>query len=188
MKTLPKLIIGIVVISLLLTACAKTEEIVEKTSETANEIQRSEEVGNENRNPNSIREQEPPNLYGRVKSIIGNEVVLELVEMPTMEVNQQRNGEAGQRSINEVAMGGAMPAGPVQGGMGGQRPGGNREINLTGETRTLLIPVGVPITTFGSDDSKQLDIGDIYAGTFLQIWFDKNDEERIIQVRMIQGR
>ncbi|AOY77140.1 hypothetical protein [Clostridium formicaceticum] len=178
MKKTFKIVIGIVVLSLLFAGCQKNEEIT-NAIQTTDQVQRSEDLNSQGRSPNA--EQNPPDLYGKVKSIVGNEVLLELAEIPEIRTEQQNNGD--QRPINEVAVGGGM--GPMP---GGQRPGGNREIKYTGETTTLLIPVGVPITSFGQNTSKQLDIGDIYEGTLLQIWFDKDDEERIIQVRIIQGR
>jgi hypothetical protein len=76
------------------------------------------------------------------------------------------------------------------GGGQGQRSGIQREIKLTGETLTLLIPVGVPINSFAQGGMKELDIADIYEGMMMQIWYDKEDEasKTIIRVMVMQGR
>ncbi|MDF2545401.1 MAG: hypothetical protein K0R93_299 [Anaerosolibacter sp.] len=79
---------------------------------------------------------------------------------------------------------------PPMGGGQGQRSGIQREIKLTGETLTLLIPVGVPINSFAQGGMKELDIADIYEGMMMQIWYDKEDEasKTIIRVMVMQGR
>lgn len=165
-------------IVLIFTACSKAEVQVDTDIETSGKAESSNPGNNTQRKMNSR-----PDMFGKVKSIIGNEVILEMAEMPEMPDRQQqsKNGQnnSGQKS---------------NGGNGGMRPEGmkpeNRQLKLTGETATLLIPVGIPITTRSQVDTKEIDIADIYEGVMLQIWFDKSDKENktITKVSMIQGR
>ncbi|SNS61118.1 hypothetical protein SAMN05446037_101469 [Anaerovirgula multivorans] len=196
MKTNFKKMAGLMMIALLFTACAKAEESTQALPQASNQIQQNDNIENvKGENPNAKREQGPENgkeeekadLYGKVKSIIGNEIVLELAEIPAMP-EREENKQEEKQSINQIAMGGGGQ-GPMPGGMpGGQRNGGNAELNLTGETQTIMIPVGVPITSLGQKASNELDIGDVTEGSILQIWFDKDDSERVVKVRMMQGR
>ncbi|MBB6215228.1 hypothetical protein HNQ80_001317 [Anaerosolibacter carboniphilus] len=195
-----KLIIAVITTALLLTACGNSQPQV-AAGTTGQGSQKSEQTAGsnseENKNnagQNQGRVQERPDVYGRVKSIIGNEVVLELAEMPERRSGQNGTGQGGtgQNSGSAPAgnQGGQMP--PAGNGQMGQvqRSGMQREIKLTGETLTLLIPVGVPVNSFGQGGMKQLDIADIYEGMMMQIWYDKKDEasKTIIRVMVMQGR
>jgi hypothetical protein len=187
-----KLMVAIISTALLLTACGSSQPQV-TASTPGQEIKGSEQSTGSNSGENSSnagqnqgREQERPDVYGRVKSIIGNEVVLELAEMP-----QRRTGQSGGSATAGNQSGQIPPSGGSQmGGGQGERPTVQRELKLTGETLTLLIPVGVPITSFSQGGMKQLDIADIYEGTMMQVWYDKNDEasKTIVRIMAVQGR
>ena len=73
----------------------------------------------------------------------------------------------------------------------GDRPQriGGEQLKLTGETATLLIPVGIPITTRSQGGATEIDLADIYEGVSLSIWFDDVDKEdrMITRVMMMQG-
>lgn len=197
-----KLMAVVLSAALLLTACGSSQPQVAAGAPGEESQKSAQNTGNssgENRNntgQNQRREQAAADVYGRVKSIIGNEVVLEVAEMPQRREGQGGSGQgsAGENggSTSSVNQAGQMPpgGGPPMGGGQGQRSGMQREIKLTGETLTLLIPVGVPINSFAQGGMKELDIADIYEGMMMQIWYDKEDEasKTIIRVMVMQGR
>lgn len=175
-----KILVGVMSISLLLTACGReTKEITGNTSVNENtQVQKSD---SQKQGENKERKRgQRPDLFGRVKSIIGNEVVLELAEMPQREAGEKKSkqgSDAGERPIN--------PEGKIGGGP--EQRGGKRQLKFTGETKTILIPVGIPIKSF-SRREEELDIADIYEGSLLQIWLDEDDKETITRVSVAQGR
>lgn len=182
-----KILIGVLSTSLLLTACTSSTPAVSTNppSQASSEIKQNTTENNVRQNKEGRRVQNSPDLFGKVKSIIGNEIVLELAEIPQREEGQGRPAQG------EGNSGGETPANPG-GQMGSQRgrPAGNRQLKLTGETATVLIPVGIPVTTFSKGETKEMDIADIYEGSILQIWFDENDKENqtITRVMVMQGR
>ncbi len=192
------MIIGTIGISLLFSACSKADIEIDKSAQVDHETQgkqTSNQQSNSEQNDRGRSEFQRPDIYGRVKSIIGNEVVLEFIEIPERTGVAPQGGTAQQTPGRQAGSGGAMPSGgAVPGGGGGPMPTGggqqrtNREIKLTGETKTILIPVGIPIITLGQNTQKELDLADIYQGMMMQIWLDANDNEMITQIRVMQGR
>ncbi len=169
-------LIVLILLSLVLTGCTEANESDNAASSNSN----NEAQIKENEREEGQRDRRRPDMFGRVKSIIGNEIVLEIAEMPQRPTN--KSGEQGNKT-----------AGVPGGGNGdGERPRGvgMREIKLTGETATLLIPVGIPISTRSQNGMKEIDLADIYVGATLQIWFDDEETENktITNVVMIQGR
>ncbi len=181
-KLSSKLLILILAITMVVTGCSNAKENVTSTDEqnaSHNNMEGNGEIPNQNGNQ---KRNNRPDMMGKVKSIIGNEIILQLAEMPEIQERSEseQNNEKRALGVNNNGSGFGGPP-------GGMRSGGNREMNFTGETKTLLIPVGVPITSFGAGGEKELEIEDIYEGSILQIWFDKDDNEMITQVRMMQG-
>ncbi len=129
---------------------------------------------------------EAPAFFGKVQSIIGNEVVLQLAKMPERPANSEGDAEQNREKPLQVsgASGeGAGPGGPPpgSGGNGSKR----REMEFTGETKTITIPVGVPIVSRSRDKGEtSLDIADIYAGVILQVWV--NEAASITKVSVMQ--
>ncbi|SHI89757.1 hypothetical protein SAMN02745975_00854 [Geosporobacter subterraneus DSM 17957] len=192
-------ILGLLSISLLFTACGKTDASVDQPAQTNPETQSQQAANPQGSNDQNNRPQfQRPDLYGRVKSIIGNEVLLELAEMPERSSGTSPGDGASPGGVRQSGGGGAMTAGgampAIPGGGGGPMLSGSgqqrtaRALNLTGETKTILIPVGIPIISFGQNTQKELDLADIYQGMMMQIWLDPNDKEMITQVRVMQGR
>lgn len=67
-----------------------------------------------------------------------------------------------------------------QGGFGGSGSTGTRRamnLTLTGETKELLIPVGVSITSGNGDNAKTIDIADIEKGDVLMIYYVEGTED-----------
>lgn len=172
-KLASKVFIILICLSLVLSGCTASSQPGDTTSKnTTNEAQEEKDANKE-----VERSNKRPDMFGKVKSIIGNEVVLEIAEMPQMTEKKEGN------QSNKVNGGGNAT---------GERPQrvGGMELKLTGETATLLIPVGIPITTRSQGGSKEIDLADIYEGVSLQIWFDDIDKEdrMITRVVMMQGR
>lgn len=178
-KSISKISALLICGTLIFTGCANASgatDSQQSSDQASSNIEKNNTIENENNKNQRMRNR--PNMFGKVRSIIGNEVVLELIEMPTREATGEKNKKEAKKS--------AFPINS-EGGNGG--PGerqGNRELNFTGETATILIPVGVPITTRSSGEVKNLEIADIYEGSMLQIWTD--EEENITRVAIMQGR
>lgn len=166
--------------ALFFTGCVNTNEKADSSQET-NRSGNSVEKNSKAAKQKGQRAQNRPDMFGKVKSIIGNEVILELAEIPQRQ-KDEGNGKGEDKSpiaVNNVGIDNRPDQRP-QGGAGG------RQLKFTGETATILIPVGVPITIRSSGEIKNLEIADIYEGSMLQIWID--EEENINKVMMMQGR
>ena len=123
-------------------------------------------------------------IYGKVKSIVGNEVEVQLAKRPKRPAGME-GGTHKKRSSGSLS--GAMSGSSGKSGMpmgGGGFPGGGSasSMEMTGKVETITIPVGVPIEQRSGQDVKQLDIGDIYAGCVIQVWADAKDKSMITRV------
>ena len=199
MKIMKMILIISLSLIFLLTGCASEKPQVSVDAALTQSNNQSSSGENQGEPVQERRNQDRADLIGRVKSIIGNEVVLELMEMPVRASGQEssvRNQGGtvpqGQFPQNPGGMPGGIPGGGAGGAGGGagftQRTGVQREVKLTGETETFFIPVGVPINSFGTSGSKELDIADLYQGNTLQIWYDNETDKNIIRIMVIQGR
>ncbi|QZY54896.1 hypothetical protein [Crassaminicella profunda] len=187
MKLKSKILLVVVGGSLLLTGCgnSNTEAVSKSSIQETNKVKVEEKMDSSTVDTNEETNKKEKirkgaDVYGRVKSIIGNEVVLELAEMPQRKAGENGKKISGEKPIN--------PSGEEGNGQGGHGMG--KKIKLIGETETLLIPVGIDLTTFSRDGEKEIDIADIYEGAMMKIWYDENDQESktITKVMMIQGR
>ncbi|WP_139380250.1 hypothetical protein [Maledivibacter halophilus] len=176
--------------ALFFTGCVNANEKADSSQETnksGNSVEKNSTVESKDNKKSEAakqkgqRDQNRPDMFGKVKSIIGNEVILELAEIPQRQ-KDEGNGKGEDKSpiaVNNVGID-SRPDQRPQGGAGG------RQLKFTGETATIMIPVGVPITIRSSGEIKNLEIADIYEGSMLQIWID--EEENINKVMMMQGR
>lgn len=152
---------------------------------------------------NTPAEQRQADLAGEVTDIVGNEIALKIIEMPEMPQNggdkaappdgAQNNGngnppadlqnmsEEERQALREQRQSGD-----------GSRPTGTRpqmELTYTGESRSIIIPAGVPISSgFGRQDSE-IELSDIQKGTVLMVWFsdgDTSDSATVESVRIMQ--
>lgn len=121
-----------------------------------------------------------PDLSGEVTSIVGNEVTLKVIEMPQTGPNMARGAQRGMRPPGEGRPGQGFQAGAGTGMMG---PG---TIKYSGEKKTVLIPVGIPITTMTRGEkgreTKTLDFTDIKKGAILQIWYADQKQTAISRI------
>lgn len=141
------------VILLMFTACSgKTQASVSNTDNSASQAV-------------SQAPDRPAEIYGQVKTILGNEVTVSLAEPPvTAELS---DAEKEKRRAEMQALS------PEE-----RQKLRNGQIKFTGETATVTIPVGTPITSgnTGGANLKELALSDIYEGIFLRIWLDKGGD------------
>ncbi len=149
-----KSILIILVCTLMFTGCSNPDDV-------SNEVQSSESSNIE------ISFDENPDIYGQVKSVLGNEVVLEMAEIP--------EGGRGSGERTEAHNGASK-------GDSGER---KQTVEFTGETKTIVIPVGIPIASVKQGEATQSDLNSIYEGTFLKIWLNEDDTVKSI---VVQGR
>ena len=122
-------------------------------------------------------------LYGQVKSIIGNEVVLLLAEQTTTtETLTDAQKEAKKAEMQALS---AEERAKVK----------NEAIKFTGKSATITIPVGTPITSAVSSTDKEvlkeLTLTDIRGGIFLKIWTEEGgtgDAKSAEYVRVMQSQ
>lgn len=137
-------------------------------------------------------------VMGQVKSIVGNSVVIELAKLPTRDTTGSGQSGAGGKMPEGAPDGGPPPGGmPPEGAMpqggtgGGSAVSGSgsagsgtstrsqRSFNLalTGETKEIMIPVGVSITSGMGDNGKAIDIADIEKGAVIMLYYAEGTEE-----------
>lgn len=116
---------------------------------------------------------ERPDLIGKVKEIVGNEVTVYVVQVPpTLEGN--RPNPTSQQANPDV-----------QTPMPGNRAAG---INISEETETFIIPVGTPIATMQmrGDGTVVTELSGIKKDQFLRIW-RKDDTVVFVQIMPTGG-
>jgi len=121
---------------------------------------------------NIVVPREKPDLIGKVKDIVGNEVRVYKVEIA--EANEQKSQENSQK-----------PAADETNQNNQDLRRANRPVNLkvTEETETFIIPVGTPIVTMqrGANNVKTIALTEIKKDQFLRIW-KKDDSAVFVQV------
>lgn len=137
-------------------------------------------------------------IFGKVDSIIGNQVTLILAKNSSSTASSNASSTASSNNSNSQNQNKtqSLSLGTTQeGGMGGQWQGQRRsssssqsfKLSYTGEKKEITIPVGVPITEMktvnGTRQQKEVDLSDIEEGSILSITMENNF---ITQVR-IQG-
>ena len=163
---------------------------------------------------------ERADLMGQVSAIAGNEVTIKVIELPAMpsfSQGQQRSprpsrspsaSDAGNQQPQGSQLPEKSPAASGQNQAPSDTSGQNRRsgssMTFTGEEKTIVIPVGVPITSVqrsntgtngaqnGSNTGNstpsttaqtvQLDFKDIKVGDILSIWYSEKDKTAIARV------
>jgi hypothetical protein len=157
-----KIIIVLVGVLLLFTACSNNiQTSTSSTTVTTGIIQQPERTAE---------------LYGQVKSIVGNEVTILLAEQQATET-ELSDAEKEQKKADKQAL--------SQEEKLAQK---NELIKFTGKIAIITIPVGTPITTSESAGTvqttqtqqsantlnlKDFSLADIRAGMFLKIWTEE---------------
>jgi ABC-type Fe3+-hydroxamate transport system substrate-binding protein len=121
-------------------------------------------------------------LYGQVKSIVGNEITLLLAEFTvttplTEDEKAKKKSEMSQLSAEE------------------RKSLKESQMKYTGETATVIIPVGTPIIIGSSNGAEQIpaekSLSDIYSGIIVRIWLDQGGvgtDKTSEYVRIIQSQ
>lgn len=111
-------------------------------------------------------------LFGKVTSIVGNEIELALAEMPEVETPPVEEDTAGENDIPEGTVSAATGTIAVD-------PSSNAGENMefTGETLTITIPAGVQIYSMGQETT----LSALKKGSLVSVMVD-NLEDLNIQV------
>lgn len=118
-------------------------------------------------------------ISGSVKSIIGNELVVSLIVK-----NNSNLSETGTELTDEEK---AAKRAENQGNGGGKSNGGMSEIELSGETIDVIIPVGISvIQSNGTGEMIELNIGDIFKGTVIKIWTIEGGDGSVLIAEFVQ--
>jgi len=114
---------------------------------------------------------EKPDLTGKVKEIIGNEVTVYKVQV---DVDEARPGEESQNSANEESN---------QNNQGSRQQNRVAGFRVTEETETFIIPVGAPIVTMQrrTGETNTIELTEIKKDQILRVW-KKNDAVELVQV------
>lgn len=156
------LIIVIGTLFVLATGCANGDS--QEATQEATQEDNVATVQTENKEPqkeNDPKDMKRADALGKVTRIVGNEVTLDLIEMP--EVSEENKSEGnGQERMKQ--------------GNGGVEP------TFTGETKQVVIPVGIPILTRSKTGQEELDLSDIVSGSMIMLWMDENETPYRVQV------
>jgi len=143
-------------------------------------------------NPNGRGQFQRADLSGQVVSIKGNEVTIKVIKQPEFP-QQNGNNNNGSNSNgsnnnnnNSNNNGNSNNSNSNNGNTGNQGTRQRRQLEFTGETKTITIPDGAPITTMvrGNQgrETKQLKVTDIKAEDILQIWYADKDKGTVSKI------
>ncbi len=178
------LLILVLCVGMLVSGCAGSEEESQSAENSQSQISKKQAADNE------ILSDRQADLTGVVKSVIGNEIILAVVEMPEMSEGTRPTGEA-------PAANGEKMQPPADAGEGnppqdrnnpprerpqasdtqeGSRP--QMELTYTGEEVTIIIPAGLEIVSQGrgiaaqeSASSEDAELTQIVKGNVVSVCF-----------------
>lgn len=115
---------------------------------------------------------EKPDLIGKVKDIVGNEVTVYKVEIA--EATEQETQENSQGTVADETN---------QNSQDIRRANRSFDLKVTEETETFIIPVGTPIVTMqrGTNEIKTVALTEIKKDELLRVW-KKNNTVIFVQV------
>jgi hypothetical protein len=125
--------------------------------------------------------EETPALIGRVKEIIGNEVTVYKMQLPSQDGRPTRQ-EGTQNPPNQ-------PDQQDQADQSNQAQGNRPAMTeATGETETLIIPVGTPIVTVdrSTNETTSVELTEIKADQILRVWME-DDTVQFVQVMVMNA-
>lgn len=187
----------VILVILLIFVLATTGCVNKNQDQKGEQAQRGEF-----RRPDFGQPEEPADLRGLVKDVLGNEVTVLKMERQNREgdvrdpegqdqnsQSDNQNSQQNERRFNgRMPMGGGMAGGP---GMGGGRPEMDEESRAemmnrlkemsTGEEK-VIIPVGIKMmkTSFsnGKMEAVEASLEDVTADKMIQIWLNKEVEDK----------
>lgn len=115
-------------------------------------------------------------VYGKVKSVLGNEVTLQLAELPP---NQELTAQDKQKKQAQM-----QSLSPEE-----KQKQIDAQTKYTGENSTIIIPVGTPIVSGNTPEiMKEKSLTDIRSGILLRIWLEggKDEVKAAEYVRLLQ--
>lgn len=186
------LLLGLVIsLALGATACSSQGKEEGKDKSSANNEQNIDNKKNEGKKEST--NQEEKFIYGKVKSIVGNEIEFELAKDPNAQIEGKEKEEDKKDEIKEEiqavemtpAIQGAKPedAKVSVGKIDKNEP--LVELEFTGDIKTITIPTGAKINILSGRNGEGLSA--IKEGTYLQISVDdeKVANPNILSVNVI---
>ncbi|HAA90389.1 MAG: Uncharacterized protein XD63_1712 [Thermoanaerobacterales bacterium 50_218] len=124
---------------------------------------------------NIVVPRERPDLIGKVKDIVGNEVTVYKVEIA--EATEQKSQENSQKPVANKTNQNSQDLSRAT------RPIG---LKVTEETETFIIPVGTPIVTMqrGTNEIKTVALTEIKKDQLLRVW---KKDDTVIFVQVMSG-
>ncbi len=191
----------------LLCSCAGPQEALETSSSQQPDRAGRQEGGFGNQRGPGGPEGGGRRVIGRVTAVSGNELELELVEaqrgeMPALDSEDAENGpQPGSgasrgnapdgQSRPQRGNGGSRPEGEVPRGFGGgfAGEGQSTEYKPTGETLTVTVPVGTPVSAMGRESAGSLTFNSIAKGNIIMVSYAENEagEEYIESIYVMQA-
>lgn len=200
--------------ALLCCSCAGPQAASEAASQPSDDASHREERFGAKGNPDRP-EDKGRRVIGRVTAINGNELELELVEAQQGEIPpldsesassapQAQSGGQGQRPGNGASRttppngqsrpqggnGGNRPQGEAPGGTDNRFVGGGQSTayKSTGETLTVTVPVGTPVSAIGRESNGSLSFNSIAKDNIIMVSYAQNQagEEYIESIRVMQ--
>lgn len=179
MKPQKILLLLLVVFSFLVTVgCGNKTETAQESNNA--EIAASEQV---------TIPKERPQLIGKIKDVVGNEVTIYKAEMNEATVTENEN-EPNQSSadqeqnLNEQAQkqnSNEQTTNPEDPNNGGPSQPKKLALNFTEETVTITIPVGTQIASAGRGTAELMEISDLKAEQTIMVW-QRDDTVTFVQV------
>jgi len=176
------------------TGCASTKTTTSQPKDTsANTSQNS--PGSNGSVAGNQSEKKSPDIFGKVKSINGNEVTISLAQMPQRNEPASGSGKSGTTPPDNTASGNTAPTAPSgtpPGNDTGKAPkqGGMPDLQLTGETKTITLPADIKIVAGGGGNAgqndKEIKLTDVKVDDIMQIYYKAGETGEIRTVESIR--
>lgn len=204
-----KVYMNIVVIALsailVLTACGSESESLEDANTsigvddsdgsgvseevTASESNTEDDSLNANSDDDKIVPDRKAEVSGIVKNIIGNEVTISLF-LKESDASGESSGEDSELTEEEKAeKQAANQAARESGKKGGGSGSGMTDLEVSGETIDIIIPVGTSVVKssgVGDGEFIYLNIADIYQGDSVKVWIVEGGDLEVSLAEFVQ--
>jgi hypothetical protein len=170
-----------------LTGCQKKTEVSDKPTSARKREGKSEK----NRKSD---------LSGLVTVVAGNEVTIKVIQMEQDSINDGKNDkdknkteadkkvkkeDEEKKNNNTQKEDKSITVDSKK----ENQDSAEKKYNVTGETKTIIIPVGIPITIMSRGEKEEVpkdaEIKDIKKGNMLQIWYSEKDNSVISKVNIV---
>jgi hypothetical protein len=129
-------------------------------------------------------------LNGMVTEVFGNEITIKVIEVTEensekdkeeKNVKKENNDKENSKQKKEDK---TAEAAKKEG-----QDSVEKKFGVTGETKTITVPVGIPITVMTKGDKEEepklADIRDIKKGNIIQIWYSEKDKTVITKINIM---